>query len=298
MTYTKPGLQATKKEQRQKMEQHTLKQEITINGIGLHSGLASVITLKPAPVDTGIVFIKNGVQIKALYSEVKDTQNCTCLKKDGQTVSTIEHLMATLFILGIDNAFIEVSNPELPIMDGSAKQLLEQLKTVPLEAQNKKRKILKVREPVCFTDEKGNSIKLSPVENEKLHIYFKIEFASPVVGTQIFDDDISFSTFEKRIAPARTFCEKYQIDYLKSIGLIKGGSLENAVVLDGEKILNPEGFRVENECVNHKVLDLIGDMYTSGFFISAKIEALRTGHFHNNEVLKKLFESNRNYEIL
>lgn len=280
------------------MEQHTLEHKITIKGIGLHSGLDSVITLNPAPADTGIVFIENGVQIKALYNQVKDTQNCTCLKKDGQTVSTIEHLMAALFISGIDNTYIEVSNPELPIMDGSAKQLLEQIKKVPFTSQNKKRKILKVKKPVCFTDEKGNFIKLSPVENEKMHIRFKIEFASPVVGTQIFDNDITKEIFEKQIAPARTFCEKYQIDYLKSLGLIKGGSLDNAVVLDGEKILNPEGFRVQNECVNHKVLDLIGDMYTSGFFISANIEALRTGHFHNNEVLKKLFESNQNYEIL
>ena len=183
-------------------------------------------------------------------------------------------------------------------MDGSAKQLLEQLQKMPLAAQNKERKILKVKRPVCFTDEKGNFIKLSPAQDEKLHICFKIEFASSVVGTQIFDDDITLEIFENQIAHARTFCEKYQIDYLKSLGLIKGGSLDNAVVLDGETILNPEGFRVQNECVNHKVLDLIGDMYTSGFFISANIEALRTGHFHNNEVLKKLFESNQNYEIL
>ena len=127
---------------------------------------------------------------------------------------------------------------------------------------------------------------------------FDIEFASKIVGHQNFDEVITFTNFEEKIAPCRTFCEKYQIDYLKSIGLIKGGSLDNAVVLDGEKLLNPEGFRVENECVNHKVLDLIGDMYTSGFRISANIKAFRSGHFHNNEVLKKLFEDTANYEIL
>ena len=127
---------------------------------------------------------------------------------------------------------------------------------------------------------------------------FDIEFPSKIVGHQNFDEVITKDIFENKIAPCRTFCEKYQIDYLKSIGLIKGGSLDNAVVLDGEKILNPNGFKVKNECVNHKVLDLIGDMYTSGYKMYANVKAFRTGHFHNNEVLKKLFENPDNYKIL
>ncbi len=280
------------------MKQHTFENNIEIKGIGLHSGLESCLTLMSAPANTGIVFVQNGVEIKALYNEVKDTRNCTLLKKGETVVSTIEHLMATLYILGIDNAYIKCSNPELPIMDGSAEVFLKILKQEKLAEQEETRKILKVLTPVRFEDEKGNFIELLPRKKEGLHVRFEIEFPSKIVGRQVFEDDITPEVFFNRIAPARTFCEKYQIDYLRSTGLIKGGSLENAVVLDGDKILNKEGFRVENECVNHKVLDLVGDLYTSGCFINADVKACKTGHFHNNEILKKLFENKNNYEIL
>jgi len=280
------------------MKQKTFETPVEIKGIGLHSGLESAITLEAADENTGVVFFQNGTSIKALYSNVSDTRNCTCLKEGGAVVSTIEHLMATLYALGVDNAVIKVSNPELPIMDGSSKILLGILKDAKLKEQNAAKKFLKIKKKVRFEDNKGNFIELCPPKNDALHIYFEIEFASKIVGTQVFDEDITFDVFEKQIAPARTFCEKYQIDYLRSVGLIKGGSLENAVVLDGEKILNPEGFRVKNECVNHKVLDLIGDMFTSGYYILADIKAYRTGHFHNNEVLKKLFKNQENFEIV
>ena len=280
------------------MKQQAFEKEIEIKGVGLHSGLDSVLKIMPAEENTGIVFEQNGVLLKALYSNVQDTRNCTLLKKDGAVVSTIEHLMASLYILGIDNAYIKCSNPELPIMDGSAKMFLEKLGKENLKEQNASRRFLKVLRPVRFEDERGNFIELSSPRTEGLYIRFEIEFASKIVGRQVFENTITPDVFINQIAPARTFCEKYQIDYLRSVGLIKGGSLENAVVLDGEKILNPEGFRVENECVNHKVLDLTGDLYTSGFFILADVKAYKTGHFHNNEILKKLFENKNNYEIL
>lgn len=284
------------------MKQTTLKEPITINGIGLHSGVTSTLVLKPAPVNTGIVFYRSDIEnspiIKGTFYNVVDTRNCTCLGMNGALVSTIEHLMATLYILEIDNVIIDCSNQELPILDGSAQVFLNELKNAQIVEQEENRKILKVVKPVRFEDNNGNYVELSPNETDQLNVQFDIEFASKIVGHQTFNDTISLNIFEKQIAPCRTFCEKYQIDYLKSLGLIKGGSLDNAVVLDGEKLLNPEGFRVENECVNHKVLDLIGDMYTSGFRISANIKAFRSGHFHNNEVLKKLFEDTANYEIL
>ncbi len=280
------------------MKQKTFETAFEIKGTGLHSGLDSTLVLNPAKENTGIVFSLDNTDIKALYSNVGDTLNCTALKKDKAMVSTIEHLMASLYIKGVDNALIKVSNPELPIMDGSAKILLERLNQVKLAEQNASRKILKVTKNVRFEDEKGNFIELCPPKSDALHIYFKIEFASLIVGTQIFDADITEELFENEIAPARTFCEKYQIDYLRSVGLIKGGSLDNAVVLDGDKILNPDGFRVSNECVKHKVLDLIGDMYTSGYRMLADIKAYRTGHFHNNEVLKKLFAQKDAYQII
>ncbi len=280
------------------MKQTTLKNVINISGIGLHSGLESILTLSPAPVDSGIVFYKDNCKIDALYNNVVNTKNCTCLGKSGILISTIEHLMSALYALSIDNVKINCSNQELPILDGSAQMFLNELKKAQVIKQEKNRKILKVQKPVRFDDENGNYVELLPNNTNNLKICFDIDFASKVVGHQNFNQVIDIDVFEKQIAPCRTFCEKYQLDYLKSIGLIKGGSLNNAVVLDGEKILNPEGFKVENECVNHKVLDLIGDMYTSGYRIWADIKAFHTGHFHNNEVLKKLFADSSNYEIL
>ncbi len=281
--------------------QQTLAKDLKIEGIGLHSGCASVLTIKPAPENFGIVFkrvdLPNKPEIKALYSNIVDTRNCSCLgDKEGNLVSTIEHLMGALAIVGVDNALIEVNNPEVPIMDGSAEIFYEILRKEKLVAQNAPRRFLKVLKEVSFVDDKGNQISLSPAE--KLHIDFVIEFPSKIVGHQEFDADIDEQVFAKKIAPCRTFCEKYQVDYLQSIGLIKGGSLENAVVLDGENILNEGGFRVENECVNHKVLDAIGDLYTSGYHVLGRLKAAKTGHFHTNELLKKLFADKSNYEIM
>lgn len=281
--------------------QKTLSQSIKIKGIGLHSGLESTLVFKPADENSGIVFVRSDLssnnEFPALYSHVVDTRNCTCLgNADKQIVSTIEHIMATLYILGIDNARIEVNQPEVPIMDGSAKVFYEILKNVPLKEQNAPRKILQVKKAVKFADDKGAEIMLEP--NKGFDVHFEIDFPSKIVGHQEFNGSINETLFAAQIAPSRTFCEKYQVDYLQSIGLIKGGSLENAVVLDGETILNEGGFRVENECVNHKTLDCIGDMYTSGHRLHAKVSAKRTGHFHNNEVLKMLFADTTNFAII
>lgn len=282
------------------MQQKTFERKIEIKGIGLHSGCESTLVFNPAPAGSGIVFVRSDMKennvFPALYSEVADTRNCTCLgNSSGQIVSTIEHIMATLYALGIDNAAIEVNNPEVPIMDGSAKVFYDILKNEKTIEQAAKRKYLKVLNTIEFDDGKGNYVKLSP--GGALKIKFVIDFPSKIVGHQEFDAKINEKVFADMIAPARTFCEKYQVDYLRSIGLIKGGSLENAVVLDGETILNEGDFRVENECVNHKTLDCIGDMYTSGYRLLAEVEAFHSGHYHNNEVLKKLFEDEQNYRI-
>lgn len=282
------------------MQQHTLSQEVEINGIGLHSGCESKLVFKPAAENTGIVFVRSDIaannRFPALYNNVTDTRNCTCLgNTDKQIVSTIEHIMATLSVLNIDNVEIAVDNPEVPIMDGSAKIFYDTLKKIPLLEQQSKKKFLKVKKEIEFNDDKGNYVVLRP--SNKFKIHFVIDFPSEIVGHQEFDEEISENVFAEKIASARTFCEKYQVDYLRSIGLIKGGSLENAVVLDGNTILNPEGFRMTNECVNHKTLDCIGDMQTSGYSMIAEIEAFHSGHFHNNEVLKKLFSDIKNYQI-
>lgn len=283
------------------MLQKTLSETVKITGIGLHSGCESTLVFKPAPENSGIVFVRSDLaednRFPALYSAVVDTRNCTCLgNNNAQIVSTIEHIMATLYALGIDNVEIEVNNPEVPIMDGSAKVFYETLSRVRLSEQNAAKKYLKVKKNIEFKDDKGNFIVVRPANELKIH--FTIDFPSQIVGHQEFNGPINAEVFAKEIAPARTFCEKYQVDYLRSVGLIKGGSLENAVVLDGETILNEGGFRVTNECVNHKTLDCIGDMLTSGYALLADVEAWHTGHYHNNEVLKKLFADSENYEIV
>ena len=203
--------------------------------------------------------------------------------------------MAALSVMEIDNLLVEVSAPEMPIMDGAAEIFFNQLQEVGRTEQSAPRRMIKVLKHVEFTDDKGNSIALDPADEFVVH--FTIEFPSKIVGHQEFYSKIGREVFAEKIAPCRTFCEKYQIDYLRSIGLIKGGSLDNAVVLDGETILNPGGFKVKNECVNHKVLDAIGDMYTAGLQIIGKLTAEKTGHYHNNQILRVLFADKNNYEI-
>ena len=283
------------------VKQRTIKEKKIIKGIGLHSGKEVSLIINPAPVNTGIVFkrvdLLDSPEVKALYSNVVDTKNCTCIGSSKENIiSTIEHLMAVLYILKIDNAYIELNSPEIPILDGSGSVFLEELQSVEFIEQSEPRKVLKLKKEITYQDDNGCMITLSPSDN--LDISFDIDFPSPIVGHQHFGSIIEKDIFTKQIAPCRTFCEKYQVDYLKSIGLIKGGSLENAVVLDGDTILNPEGFRVDNECVNHKVLDTIGDLYTSGYYILAKVVANKTGHRHNNEILKLLFSSPDNYELI
>ena len=280
--------------------QQTIAKEITIKGVGLHSGASSVLVLKPAPENTGIVFkradIENASPVRALYSNVVDTRNCTCLGDEkGNIISTIEHLMAALSVMQIDNLWVEVNSPEMPIMDGSAAVFLAELQKVGVQKQNLPRRRIKVLKHVEFTDDKGNKICLDPADEFTVH--FTIEFPSAIVGHQEFSGSITPEVFAGEIAPCRTFCEKNQIDYLQSIGLIKGGSLDNAVVLDGETILNPGGFKVPKECVNHKVLDAVGDMYTAGCPLLGKLTAVKTGHYHNNQILRVLFADPSQYEI-
>lgn len=282
--------------------QRTFSEKLTIQGIGLHSGCQSTLTLYPAPENHGIVFRRVDLPAKpefpALYNHVVDTRNCTCLgDAAGNRVSTTEHLMAALYAAGIDNALIEIDNQEIPIMDSSAQEFFRRFTSTPLKQQKAPRKYLKVLKEVSYQDENGASVILRPAEHG-LNVHFEINFPSPVVGHQVFESEITPQVFEQQISPCRTFAEKFQIDYLLSLGLIKGGSLENAVVLDGDKILNPEGFRMQNECVNHKVLDAVGDLYTSGYYIIGALTADRSGHRHNNELLKNLFADSANYSII
>ncbi len=284
------------------MQQHTIGQAFELEGIGLHSGLPSKLRFRPLSENSGIVFkrcdLPSQPEIPALWSNVVDTRNCTCLGDgDKNVVGTIEHLMSALYARGIDNLLVEVSNPELPIMDGSAAVLYDALMKIPLKEQDAPRRYLKVKKEISYSDDKGNTVTLKPYE-KGLKIDFEIEFPSKIVGRQVFSGEITPELYAAEIASCRTFCEKYQVDYLQSLGLIKGGSLDNAVVLDGDTVLNPGGLRHQHECVNHKVLDAVGDLYTSGYPILGQLEASKTGHFHNNQILKVLFSDQSNYEMV
>ena len=281
--------------------QRTIAKELIIEGVGLHSGVKTILKLKPADVNVGIVFVRtdldNAKPIPATYSNVIDTKNCTRIGYDETNmVSTIEHLMSALYIMKIDNVIVEISAVEMPILDGSAQMFLQKLQEVGTKVQNAPRKYLRILKKVEVSDDKGNNISIEPADD--FYVNFIIEFPSKIVGRQEFGAVIDQEIFIKEIAPCRTFCEKYQIEHLRSMGLIKGASLENSVVLDGETIMNPDGFKVKNECVNHKVLDAIGDMYTSGYPIQGKLNAYKTGHYHNNLILRAVFADASNYQIM
>ncbi|MFV0626694.1 MAG: UDP-3-O-acyl-N-acetylglucosamine deacetylase [Alphaproteobacteria bacterium] len=284
------------------IQQKTVKEFKIDNGIGLHSGKIAKLRFLPAEENSGIVFrridLAEKPEIKATFGNVVDTKNSTNLGFDGKMyVRTIEHLMCALYMFGIDNAIIEIDNEEMPIFDGSASKFIEVFKKQTLVEQKAPKNLLKIKKEISFTDDNGNIVSIKPKETG-LKVNFEIIFPSPIVGHQIFSEEINQDVFENEIMDSRTFCEKYQVDYLQSIGLAKGGSLENAVVLDGDKILNPGGLRHEKECVNHKVLDIIGDLYTSGHQVVGEISAAKTGHFHTNQLLHKVFADKNNYEII
>ena len=282
----------------------TLQNPIPCVGIGLHSGQKIHMTMKPAPVGTGIVFVRTDVtdkdnKIPAKYDYVVDTRMCSCLgNKDGIIVGTIEHLMGALNGLGITNAFIEVDGPEVPLMDGSAADFVTLIECAGVMNQDEPLKAIKILKEVAFDDGKGANVALLPADNG-LEIDFMIDFpASQVIGRQEYSIDLTEDNFKDSIAYARTFGFAKDIDMLRSMGLAKGGSLENAVVVDGNKVLNPEGTRSENEFVVHKTLDAVGDLYQVGMPIIGRFEGTKSGHMHTNTLLRRLMADESAYEIV
>ena len=276
------------------------KNKINFAGVGLHSGKISKICIKPSEPDTGIVFkrvdIKNDNLIFPNFSNVSSTSlNTTISNEAGVKVSTIEHLMGALFGLGIDNALIEIDNEEVPILDGSAKEFISKILLVGFEVSNKPIKIIKVNKKVEFVDgERFISIEPSKLS---LDIDFELKYKNKIIGNQknkinIFEDDLN------EIFNSRTFCLYEDIEIIKKNGLAKGGSLDNAIVVKDDKILNQSGLRNSKEFVNHKILDCIGDLYTSGYRMVASVKSSQGGHYLTNQVLRKLFNDKENFSIL
>ena len=282
------------------LNQKTIKNSVSFNGIGLHSGKIVNLEIKPANPNTGIVFkrvdINNNNLIYPNFLNVTNTSlNTTISNEFGVKVSTIEHLMGALFGFGIDNALIELDNEEVPILDGSAKDFIEKLFSVGFETSQSPIKIIKILNKVSINDGK-RSMSIEP-SKLSLDIDFELKYKNSVIGNQknkinVYEDDL------KDIFNSRTFCLYEDIEIIKKNGLAKGGSLENAIVVKENKILNEEGLRNKKEFVNHKILDCIGDLYTCGYRMIAKVQCSQGGHFLTNTLLRKVFENNENFSIL
>ena len=270
--------------------QKTISNFVQLEGVGLHSGKISKIKILPAKEDHGIVFkridLENNNLIKANYSNVCSTNLCTTLKnKHGVQVSTVEHLLATLYCVGIDNVLIEINCDEVPIMDGSAKDFLDIFKTVEIVSQTKKRKYLKVIKKIELVDD-GRLISLEPYDSS-LEVEFELNYENKIIGKQ--KNKINFSDNDlSDVVNSRTFCLYSDIEKIKKAGLAKGGSLENAIVVDKEKVLNKDGLRNNKEFVNHKILDLVGDFFLSGYRILGKVKCIQGGHGLTNMFLRKI----------
>jgi len=273
--------------------QTTLNRTLTITGIGLHTGRQITMILRPAESGAGIVFHRvdgeRRVSIEAVSANVVDTRLATVIGKGGVSVSTIEHLMAALSACGIDNLHVDINGPEVPIMDGSAAPFVALLRQVGLRALNHRRKYLAIRKPVTVVD---GEKRVSIIPSRFFRITYDIAFDHPCIGLQHRAAKINGETFRRDIAAARTFGFLHEVEYLKANGLALGGSLDNAVVLDEDGILNPGGARFEDECVRHKILDLIGDIYLCGRRVKANIIAIKPGHYFNvqlaNAMLKQI----------
>ncbi len=282
------------------LNQKTIKKKVSFSGVGLHSGKIVEICIKPSEPDTGIVFkridLKENNLIYPNFMNVSNTALCTTISNShGVKVSTIEHLMGALFGLGIDNALVEIDNEEVPILDGSAKLFINEILSVGLDSSNKPIKIIKINRKIEF---KSNDRFIS-IEPSKLSldIDFQLKYQNQVIGNQrnkvnVYEDNL------EEIFNSRTFCLYEDIEAIKKNGLAKGGSLENAIVVRGENILNPDGLRNTKEFVNHKILDCIGDLFTSGYRMIASINCSQGGHSMTNNLLRKVFENKDNFSII
>jgi UDP-3-O-[3-hydroxymyristoyl] N-acetylglucosamine deacetylase len=271
--------------------QHTLAGTAVCAGIGVHNGEHVRVVIRPAPVGAGVVFIRTDItdrdnRIPVAPSAVGRTQlNTEIGNAAGVTVSTIEHLMAALAALEIDNVIVEIDGPETPIMDGSALPFVQLLDRAGRRAQEVSRQYIEILEPVEVVD--GDK-RAALLPCDRFEVAFEIAFKSEAIGRQRVDLEITEASFRRELSAARTFGFVHEVEALRAMGLARGGSLENAIVIDGDEILNPEGLRMENEFVRHKALDAIGDLYVLGAPIIGRFEARYAGHALNNLLVRAL----------
>ena len=282
------------------LNQKTIKQSITIKGVGLHTGFVTNMRINPGEPNTGIIFKrtdlkKNNYIIPSVFN-VSNTTLCTTVSNDfGVKILTIEHLMGALFGKGIDNALIEIDCEEVPILDGSAKIFIEKINLAGIKTSNIPIKIIKIEKKVSFKNG-AKSISIEP-NKISLDIDFEIKYNNPLIGTQrnlvnVYQSDLT------EIYNARTFCLYEDIAKLKKMNLAKGGSLENAVVVKNDKVINEEGLRNSKEFVNHKILDCMGDLYLSGYRVVGSLVTSQGGHGLTNKILRKLFSDKSNFTVI
>lgn len=283
------------------IKQRTLKNVIRAIGVGLHTGNKVNLTLRPAEVDTGIIFqrvdLDPAVDIPAKPENVSDTQLSTTLGQSDVKISTVEHLMSAFAGLGIDNAYVEVSAPEVPIMDGSAGPFVFLLQSAGILEQNQFKKFIRIKKPLQIID--GDKwVKFEPFNGFK--VTFAIDFDHPILqkSTQFASVDFSTTSFVKEVSRARTFGFMNELEALRKAGLAQGGNFDNAIVMDSFHILNEDGLRYEDEFVKHKVLDAIGDLYLLGHPLIGAFSAHKSGHALNNKLLRKLVADQHAWELV
>jgi len=282
------------------LSQKTLNKDISLSGVGLHSGLAANIKIKPAEPNTGIVFKRvdikqNNIVIPNVFN-VSSAIFCTTISNEhGVSVSTIEHLMGAFYGAGIDNALVEINNQEVPILDGSAKIFIDEILKVGIKSSESPIKIIKIEKKIEFKD--GKKVIFIEPSKISLDIDFELKYENKTIGNQrnsikVYESDLT------DIYNSRTFCLYEDVAKLKEMGLAKGGSLENAIVVKDDKVINENGLRNDKEFVNHKILDCMGDLYLAGYKIIGKLVCSQGGHKLTNQLLRKVFENKENYSII
>ncbi len=285
----------------QALRQKTLKTAINCSGIALHSGEKVSITLKPAPADTGILFKRidiagRGAEIKATFDNVIETTLCTKIgNAEGVSVATIEHLMAALSGCGIDNLIVEINAPEMPVMDGSAAPFVFLIECAGIQELDAPRKAIRIEKPVSVEDN-GRFAGYQPGKGSVLDV--TIEFDDPTIGRQEHIVHMGRGVFKEELARARTFCRLQEVEFMRSQGLARGGSLDNAVVVSADGVMNEGGVRFENECVRHKILDAVGDLALAGMPIIGHFTGICSGHYMNNQLLRALMADQDAWSIV
>jgi UDP-3-O-[3-hydroxymyristoyl] N-acetylglucosamine deacetylase len=276
----------------------TIQRPVEAKGIGLHSGVPVSIRVLPAPVSTGIVFVRTDLDnftVPASWRHVARVSYATSLMRKGVLISTTEHLLSVFYSSGIDNAYIEIDNLEVPILDGSGLPFVELIRQAGVRQYRRKRRYLRIRRPISVED-RGKRITILP--DEAFRLTCEIHFDHPLVGKQALEMEVTPERYAAEIAPARTFGFHYELDQMRNMGLIRGASLANAVCFDRKGVMNPEGLRFRDECCRHKALDLIGDLALIGKPLLGHVIAERAGHAMHAQLVARLMSDPTLYEII